>query len=51
MWQLDSPNDLEVAWLKTPTRDPHAVEAEFISSFRAQFGKPPFANEPHKLGR
>lgn len=51
MWQLESPSDLEVAWLETPDRDPREVESELITAFRAQTGQPPFANDPHKLGR
>jgi hypothetical protein len=42
--------DLLVAWRETPGRVPREVEAEMIASFREAFGKPPFANEPHRLG-
>jgi len=30
---------------------PEVVEKELISRFRAVYGKPPFANDPHLLGR
>jgi len=51
IWQLaDSPSAL-VAWRQTPGRDPKQVESEMIAEFRESWGKPPFANEPHRLGR
>ncbi|PEQ10761.1 hypothetical protein B2G71_20880 [Novosphingobium sp. PC22D] len=51
IWQLADHPRLLVAWKETPDRDPLAVEAELIRTFREAYGKPPFANEPHKLGR
>lgn len=50
IWQLPSPDRLIVGWKETPGRIPVEVEAELIASFRQIFGKPPFANEPHRLG-
>jgi hypothetical protein len=39
-----------VAWKETPGRVPIEVEAELIEQFRLTYGKPPFANDPHRLG-
>jgi hypothetical protein len=50
IWQLKDSDELLVAWAETPGRIPREVEAEMISAFREAFGKPPFANEPHRLG-
>ncbi|WP_057884215.1 GIY-YIG nuclease family protein [Tsuneonella troitsensis] len=50
MWQLEAPEELEVSWLETTGRDPYAAETEMITAFRSAFGKPPFANDPHRLG-
>lgn len=50
IWHLPKPETLLVAWKETPGRDPLSVEAELIGAFRARFGKPPFANEPHRMG-
>lgn len=50
IWQLPSIDQLLVAWMETPGRVPVEVEAELIASFRQAYGKPPFANNPHRLG-
>lgn len=51
IWQLAEPDKLRVAWKETPDRVPADVEAEMLATFRRQFEKPPFANDPHLLGR
>lgn len=50
IWQLPAVDRLLVAWKETPGRLPAEVEAEFIDLFRKSHGKPPFANDPHRLG-
>ena len=50
IWQLTAIELLTVAWKETPGCVPFEVEAELISHFRRAFGKPPFANDPHRLG-
>jgi hypothetical protein len=50
IWQLPNPDALVVAWKETPGLVPEEVEAEMIAMFRHEYGKPPFANEPHRLG-
>lgn len=50
IWQLPSPDRLIVGWKETPGRIPVEVEAELIASFRQIYGKPPFANDPHRFG-
>lgn len=51
IWQLPRPDLLKIAWMETPGRVPVEVEADLIASFRQQHRKPPFANNPHMLGR
>lgn len=51
IWQLSNAHDLRIAWKETPGEVPLVVEAQLISRFREQYGKPPFANNPHMLGR
>ncbi len=52
IWQVADPEDLLVAWRILPRdEDPRAVETAMISSFRQDHGKPPFANDPNRLGR
>lgn len=51
IWQLADARDLVVGWLETPDRIPKQVETELIAAFRRAHDKPPFANEPHRLGR
>lgn len=52
VWQLDLSEDLLVAWkVLGKDFDPGAVEAEMIAAFRDHYGKPPFANNPDRLGR
>lgn len=50
IWHLPI-ESLSIAWLETPGRSPLTVEAELIAQFRDDYGKPPFANNPHMLGR
>ena len=50
IWQLPATDRLIVGWKETPGRIPVEVEAELIASFRQVHGKPPFANDPHRLG-
>jgi hypothetical protein len=52
IWQLDQSERLLVAWKTLPTEtDPPAVEKAMIAAFRNDYGKPPFANDPDRLGR
>lgn len=50
IWQLSKVAELRVAWKETPGREPVEVESELISAFRRVHGRPPFANDPHRLG-
>lgn len=50
IWQLADSGSLLVAWTETPGQVPRDVENTMITAFRAAWGKPPFANEPHRLG-
>lgn len=50
IWQLEDSVELLIAWRETPGLVPRDVETEMIAAFEAAFGKPPFANEPHRLG-
>jgi len=50
IWQLPKGDQLLVAWKETPGRVPVEFEAELIGQFRQAYGKPPFANAPHRLG-
>ena len=50
IWQLAQPGTLLVAWKETPDRIPRDVEVALLDRFRAIYGKPPFANDPHRLG-
>jgi hypothetical protein len=50
IWQLANPQALLVAWKETPGRVPAEVESDLIAAFRRHHGKPPFANDPHRLG-
>ncbi|RWA68668.1 hypothetical protein [Mesorhizobium sp.] len=51
IWQLANVANLRLGWKETPNEDPGVVEAELIRQFRLNYGKPPFANNPHRLGR
>ena len=50
IWQLPDADMLRVAWKETPGHVPRKVESELIAFFRQNYGKPPFANDPHRLG-
>ena len=50
IWQLRDVGKLLVAWKEIPGRVPAEAEAELIAKFRQAYGKPPFANDPHRLG-
>jgi hypothetical protein len=50
IWQLGESSRLLVAWKPTPGIDPLAHEALLLAQFRAEYGKSPFANDPHRLG-
>jgi hypothetical protein len=50
IWQLSTSDRLLVGWKETFDRIPVEVESELIASFRQAHGKPPFANDPHRLG-
>ncbi|OYZ14669.1 MAG: hypothetical protein B7Y35_13260 [Sphingomonadales bacterium 28-64-96] len=50
IWQLANTELLRVAWKETPGQLPLAVEKEMLAAFRMSYGKPPFANDPHRLG-
>jgi hypothetical protein len=50
IWQLTSTDRMLVGWKETPGRVPVEVKAELIASFRQTYGKPPFTNDPHRLG-
>ena len=53
VWQLADAADFLFAW--RPLRDgfdsARADEVDMIARFRATYGKPPFANDPDRLGR
>jgi hypothetical protein len=48
---MTEPEKLRIAWKETPDRVPFKVEKEMLAAFRCEYGKPPFANDPHRLGR
>ncbi len=50
IWHLSTAS-LRIAWAETPDRAPIDAEANLIGCFRSAYGKPPFANNPHLLGR
>lgn len=50
IWQLANIEPLRIAWRETPGRVPVEVESELIAAFRQAYGKPPFANNPDRLG-
>lgn len=52
IWQLADSEKLLVAWRKldTPDVNPYEVEQKMIRAFKSVYGKPPFANAPHRLG-
>lgn len=50
IWQLEESSKLLVSWKPTPGLDPLAHEAQLLAQFRAEYGKSPFANDPHRLG-
>jgi hypothetical protein len=51
IWQLPDPHSMLIAWRETPKEIPRVVEKQMIDQFRETYGKPPFANDPHRLGR
>lgn len=51
IWQLPSSPTMLVAWRETPNDVPRDVEKRMIEQFRATYGKPPFANDPHLMGK
>ncbi len=51
IWQLPDSQTMQVAWRETPGDVPREVEKRMIEEFREAYGKPPFANEPHRLGK
>lgn len=50
IWQLEESARFLVAWKPTPGIDPLLYEAQLLAEFRATYGNPPFANNPHRLG-
>ena len=51
IWQLHDSADLLIAWKTIPTgNSPRAIETALLAEFRAAYGQPPFANDPHLLG-
>jgi hypothetical protein len=50
VWQLRESKNLQVAWKETPGDAPGPAEPVLLARFRDSYGKPPFANEPHRLG-
>ena len=50
IWQLAQSATLLIAWKETPGEVPKDVETTMIAAFRSAYGKPPFANEPQRLG-
>ena len=52
IWQLAEAEELVVAWrILAPNIVPKEVEDGMIIAFASAFGQPPFANDPHLLGR
>ncbi len=51
IWQMSGCDGHLVAWKETPDQSPRAVEKRMIEDFRTQYGKAPFANEPHRPGK
>jgi hypothetical protein len=51
IWQLTRSTELLTAWRETPGEVAREVEKAMLVDFRAAYGKPPFANDPHLLGR
>jgi hypothetical protein len=51
IWQLEDSDTFLVAWKQTPGQVPLGVETTLIAAFRGRYGRPPFANDPHRLGR
>jgi hypothetical protein len=49
IWQLAESKNLLVAWKETPGDASDPAEAALLAQFRDVYGKPPFANEPHRL--
>lgn len=51
IWQLANPQQLQIGWLETPHENPRSIEKSLIEGFRSHYGKAPFANEPHRMGK
>jgi len=51
VWQLPRSSELLVAWREAPDEIPKEVETRMLAEFRAVNGQPPFANNPHLLGK
>jgi len=52
IWQLAGGQDLLIAWRILPAElAPLREEKRMICEFRESYGKPPFANDPHRQGR
>jgi hypothetical protein len=52
VWQLDAAWELQVAWRIEAEQDALDVERDLLAAFRlAHAGRPPFANNPDRLGR
>jgi hypothetical protein len=52
IWQLEDAWQLRLAWRIEPVRDALDVERELLAAFRVAYGhRPPFANNPDRLGR
>jgi hypothetical protein len=51
IWQLADAEDLLVTWRIMPLdAEPLREETRLRNLFRSAYGKPPFANDPHRLG-
>lgn len=52
IWQLDGAEKLLLAWRELDSdEDSQAEKRRLVADFRTAYGRPPFANGPHLLGR